>query len=95
MAGWRMTRTTRRLLAVAVIVLLAGGVHAKEAATAPEPEFLEFLGTYEKDSYSGIDPYLSEKPGASRDGKPSVVERKKDRRSKGKENIREKESVDE
>lgn len=90
-----MTRTTRSFLALAVVVLLAGGVHAKEAATAPEPELLEFLGTFEKDGYSGIDPYLSEKPGASKDGKPSVVERKKDRRSKGWENIREKESVDE
>jgi hypothetical protein len=90
-----MTKTTRRFLAVAVVVLLAGGVHAKEAVTAPEPELLEFLGTFEKDGYSGIDSYLSGKPGASKDRKPSGVESQKDRRSKSREKIKEKESVDE
>ena len=95
MAGWRMTKTTRRFLAVVVVVLLAGGVHAKEAVTVPEPELLEFLGTFEKDGYSGIDPYLSGKPDASKDRTPSGVERQKDRCSRSKEKIREKESVDE
>jgi hypothetical protein len=91
-----MTKATCRFLAVVVVaVLLTGGIHAKEAVTDPEPELLEFLGTFEKDGYSGIDPYVSEKPGASEDRTPSGVEKQKDRRSKSKEEIREKESVDE
>ncbi|MCX5834322.1 MAG: hypothetical protein NTV99_07415 [Deltaproteobacteria bacterium] len=91
-----MTKTTHKFLAVVfVAVLLADGVYAKEAASAPEPELLEFLGTFEKDGCSGVDPYLSGKPGASEDRTPSGVEKKKDRRSKSKGKIREKESVDE
>jgi len=91
-----MTKTPYKFLAVVVVaVLLAGGVYAKEAVSAPDPELLEFLGTFDKDGYSGIDPYLSGKPGTSEDGKPSGVEKQKDRRSKKKEKIREKESMDE
>jgi hypothetical protein len=91
-----MTKTTCRFLTVVVVaVSLAGGVHAKEAVTTPEPELLEFLGTFEKDGYSVIDPYLFRKPTASEERTPSGVEKQKDRRSMSKEQIRKKESVNE
>jgi hypothetical protein len=91
-----MKRTPCKFLAVAVVALIiAGGVQAKETAPTPDPELLEFLGTFEKDGYSGIDPYISGKPGAPENRAPAGAEKNKDRQPHRKETIGEKESTDE
>lgn len=95
-AGWRMKKTSCKFLAVAAVVLIiAGGAQAKEDQQPPDPELLEFLGTFDKDGYSGIDPYLSGKPVFPENRAPAGAEKKKERSPKGKEAVGEKESTDE
>lgn len=91
-----MKKTPFEMLAVAaVILMLCGGLQAREAAPEPDPELLEFLGTFEKDGYSGIDPYLSGKPVHPGERASDGVEKKKERSPQRKETTGQKESADE
>ncbi len=91
-----MKKTPFKMLAVAAVVLMLwGGLQARETAPEPDPELLEFLGTFEKDGYSGIDPYLSGKPVHPEERAPDGGEKKKERSLQRKETAGQKESTDE
>lgn len=91
-----MRKTPCKFLAVAAFVLVVVvGVQAKEAQPPPDPELLEFLGAFEKDGYSGIDPYLSGGPVSPGNRAPAGAEKKKKPGPREKETVGEKESMDE